>query len=174
MAGWLFSLASAAIPPWCLNESAPAVPHMYGDLGHVDLVGPRGEVGQYIDVPAAAAPLFSQGLAQLWGFNNVEALRSFEAAAELVPECALCHWGVAMAFAPNINYILENQTMLNTAANRANQLASQQATLLLLFSQPNVFTNHPATHTHVPNSFSLPHIRHVAWRWLICAVLADE
>jgi hypothetical protein len=153
-------LASAAIPPWCLNESAPAVPHMYGDLGHVDLVGPRGEVGQYIDVPAAAAPLFSQGLAQLWGFNNVEALRSFEAAAELVPECALCHWGVAMAFAPNINYILENQTMLNTAANRANQLASQQATLLLLFSQTSVFT---PRHTH---TYQTPLACHIFDTWL--------
>jgi hypothetical protein len=131
----LLSTSAAAIPPWCVNESAPAIPQMYGDLGAIDLVGPRGETGQYIDVPAAVAPLFRQGLAQLWGFNNLEALRSFEAAAELSPQCALCHWGVAMAYAPNINYILENQTMLNTAANRANALARQQATLPLLLSQ---------------------------------------
>jgi hypothetical protein len=92
--------------PWCLNASALAKPGMYGDMGDIDLLGPRGKYGQYIDVPddKTVAQLWQQGIAHLFGFNNVEALRSLSSAAYLDPECALCHWGVAMCYAPNIKW----------------------------------------------------------------------
>lgn len=46
---------------------------------------------------------FDQGLTLLYNFNHAEAIRSFEAAAQLDPDCAMAHWGVAYAHGPNIN-----------------------------------------------------------------------
>ena len=46
---------------------------------------------------------FDQGLAWFHGFNHGAALRSFRQAAEIDPECAMAHWGVALALGPHIN-----------------------------------------------------------------------
>lgn len=40
---------------------------------------------------------FNQGLSLIYGFNYAEAVRSFRQAAELDPNCAICHWGIAYA-----------------------------------------------------------------------------
>ena len=96
---------------------------MYGDMGSAaGLVGVAGDLPKDGDVRG----LVEQGVAHVFGFNLVEALRNFETAAALAPECALCHWGVAASFAPNINYYVENQTRLNAAATRALELADAQ------------------------------------------------
>jgi len=34
----------------------------------------------------------------LYGFNHGEAIRSFDHAARLDPNCAMCYWGVAYAY----------------------------------------------------------------------------
>jgi len=52
---------------------------------------------------------FDQGLRLTYGFNHDEAVRSFERAAELDPDCAMCHWGVAYALGPNINLPMETK-----------------------------------------------------------------
>lgn len=46
---------------------------------------------------------FDQGLTLLYGFNHAEAIRSFEVAGKLDPDCAMAWWGVALAYGPNIN-----------------------------------------------------------------------
>ena len=46
---------------------------------------------------------FNQGLAFLHGFNHRAAIRAFQQAAEIDPECAMTHWGVALACGPHIN-----------------------------------------------------------------------
>jgi tetratricopeptide (TPR) repeat protein len=46
---------------------------------------------------------FNQGLAWFHGFHHGAALRSFEEAARLDPDCAMAHWGVALALGPHIN-----------------------------------------------------------------------
>src|SRR5258708_5497097 len=48
---------------------------------------------------------FDQGLGFLYGFNHRAAIRAFQQAAELDPECAMAHWGVALACGPHINSI---------------------------------------------------------------------
>jgi tetratricopeptide (TPR) repeat protein len=48
---------------------------------------------------------FDQGLAFLHGFNHRAAIRAFQQATELDPECAMAHWGVALACGPHINSI---------------------------------------------------------------------
>jgi tetratricopeptide (TPR) repeat protein len=49
---------------------------------------------------------FDQGLRFLFGFNHGMAIRSFEEAARLDPECAMAHWGIALACGPHINFPL--------------------------------------------------------------------
>ncbi|WP_342115155.1 tetratricopeptide repeat protein [Pseudoduganella sp. OTU4001] len=51
----------------------------------------------------AARQLFAQGVAQAYGFNEAEAIRSFKAALAKDPGCAMCAWGVAWQLGPNIN-----------------------------------------------------------------------
>src|SRR5213595_1661436 len=46
---------------------------------------------------------FNQGLAFLHGFNHGAAIRSFQEAARLDPNCAMAHWGIALAYGPHIN-----------------------------------------------------------------------
>ena len=46
---------------------------------------------------------FNQGLILTYGFNHGEAIRSFKEAIRLDANCAMCHWGVALALGPNIN-----------------------------------------------------------------------
>jgi len=106
--------------PWCTDPQHPAEVGMYGDMGYVDLINNEGQV------PENVIGLFRQGLTHIYGFNNFEALRNFRTATKLSPDCALCFWGVAMSFAPNINYYIENQTALNDAANTASKLAKSQ------------------------------------------------
>jgi len=54
---------------------------------------------------AEAQRYFDQGLGFLQGFNHRAAIRAFQQAAELDPECAMAHWGVALACGPHINSI---------------------------------------------------------------------
>ena len=50
-----------------------------------------------------AQRFFDQGLKLVYAFNHAEAVRSFQRAAELDPDCAMAYWGVALALGPNIN-----------------------------------------------------------------------
>jgi tetratricopeptide (TPR) repeat protein len=49
---------------------------------------------------------FDQGLGFLHGFNHNAAIRAFKQAAELDPQCAMAHWGIALASGPHINFAL--------------------------------------------------------------------
>jgi tetratricopeptide (TPR) repeat protein len=46
---------------------------------------------------------FDQALTLAYAFNHAEAKRSFEEAARLDPNCAICYWGIALVLGPNIN-----------------------------------------------------------------------
>lgn len=58
---------------------------------------------------------FDQGLALLHGFNHRAAIRSFQEAASLDPQCAMAHWGIALAAGPHINYPLMPLPMADLA-----------------------------------------------------------
>ena len=49
---------------------------------------------------------FDQGLRFLYGFNHSAAIRSFNEATRLDPECAMAHWAIALAHGPHINFPL--------------------------------------------------------------------
>jgi len=46
---------------------------------------------------------FDQGLRLYYAFNHAEAIRAFAEAARHDPDCAMCYWGIALAYGPNIN-----------------------------------------------------------------------
>ena len=46
---------------------------------------------------------FDQALTLAYGFNHLEAERSFREAARLDDRCAICFWGAALVLGPNIN-----------------------------------------------------------------------
>src|SRR6267378_5585827 len=58
---------------------------------------------------------FDQGLALLHGFNHRGAIRSFQEAARIDPQCAMAHWGAALAAGPHINYPLVPPLMAELA-----------------------------------------------------------
>jgi tetratricopeptide (TPR) repeat protein len=64
-------------------------------------------LGSYARTVSTASPeaqrYFDQGLAFMYAFNHDEAIRAFTRAAELDPDCAMAHWGVAIANGPHIN-----------------------------------------------------------------------
>src|ERR1700757_3813272 len=47
---------------------------------------------------------FDQGLGFFYGSNHRAPIRAFQQAAELDPECAMAHWGAALACGPHINF----------------------------------------------------------------------
>jgi tetratricopeptide (TPR) repeat protein len=58
-------------------------------------------------VPRAQA-YFDQGLRLTWGFNHPEAIRAFREAQRLDSTCAICWWGEAYAWGPNINAAMDS------------------------------------------------------------------
>ncbi|HSJ23908.1 MAG TPA: hypothetical protein VK929_04425 [Longimicrobiales bacterium] len=60
-------------------------------------------------VPAAQA-YFDQGLRLYYAFNHGEAIRAFEEAGRLDPRCAMCSWGVALSYGPNINLPMDAES----------------------------------------------------------------
>jgi pimeloyl-ACP methyl ester carboxylesterase/tetratricopeptide (TPR) repeat protein len=68
------------------------------------LAAGMGEVNHPVSTTNAdAQKFFNQGLAYLYGFNHEEAVRSFRRAAELDPQLAMAHWGIALALGSNYN-----------------------------------------------------------------------
>jgi tetratricopeptide (TPR) repeat protein len=70
---------------------------------------------------------FDQGLLLTYGFNHAEALRSFQTATALDPNCAMCYWGIAYVWGPNINAGMETEGVPSAwaAVQTANTLSSR-------------------------------------------------
>ena len=77
------------------------------------------------DVPMAQR-YFDQGLVLAYGFNHAEAARSFRAAQQLDPTCAICYWGEALVLGPNINALMDpaDNGLAWSALQTARRLAS--------------------------------------------------
>ena len=73
-----------------------------------------------------AQRLFDQGLLLCFAFDHEEAVRLFERALELDPECASAYWGIALANGPNINNAAMDETRsvaAHAAIERARELS---------------------------------------------------
>lgn len=113
-----------------LSQNTPAQ-HQHGSGGDAKpavLVPGLGDVHHPVSTRNPEAQLyFNQGLALVYGFNHDEAVRSFKRAAELDPQLAMAHWGVALALGPNINMDIdaERQKAAYEAVQKALALASK-------------------------------------------------
>jgi tetratricopeptide (TPR) repeat protein len=84
---------------WAGGEPPAGVAPLLDDLGdHHHPITTRTPLAQRY---------FNQGLSLIFAFNHAEAIRSFEDAVTIDPECALCYWGIALALGPNINAPME-------------------------------------------------------------------
>jgi tetratricopeptide (TPR) repeat protein len=73
---------------------------------------------------------FNQGMRLYYAFNHQEAIRAFEEAVRLDPNCAMCAWGIALALGPNIN------VPMDVDAGRAAYAAVQKAIRLEVHASP--------------------------------------
>lgn len=64
-----------------------------------------------------AQKFFDQGLAYIYAFNHEEAVRSFKRAAELDPQLAMAHWGIALALGSNYNLQADAPQLKEAYAN---------------------------------------------------------
>jgi tetratricopeptide (TPR) repeat protein len=102
----------APTPPSSLSDTVP----LYTNLGsHHKRISTR--------VPATQQ-YFDQGLRLVYGFNHAEAIRSFTRAAELDSTCAMCYWGIALAYGPHVN------APMDSASGVAAYAAAQKALAL--------------------------------------------
>ncbi len=63
-----------------------------------------GKHGMKVSTVNERAQLFfNQGVNLYYGFNHLEAYRSFKEVARLDPDCAMAYWGQALSLGPNIN-----------------------------------------------------------------------
>ena len=98
-----FALLACAAPGWATESTAtPEQPTSLSDT--VPLYTNLGSHHKRIStrVPATQQ-YFDQGLRLVYGFNHAEAIRSFTRAADLDPTCAMCYWGIALAYGPHVN-----------------------------------------------------------------------
>ena len=74
----------------------------YGIGGKAQLFPDMGAYTRPVTTDSEKAQrYFDQGLKFIYGFNHDEAVRSFAAATELDPGCAMAWWGIAYAQGPN-------------------------------------------------------------------------
>jgi len=109
---WGTESTVAPAPPTSNAETVP----LYTNLGsHTKRISTN---------VAATQQYFDQGLRLVYGFNHAEAIRSFTRAAELDPTCAMCYWGIALAYGPNVN------APMDAASGGAAYAAAQKALAL--------------------------------------------
>src|SRR5262249_52935641 len=73
---------------------------------------------------------FNQGLRLVYGFNHAQAIRAFQHAAELDAMCAMCYWGIALAYGPHVN------APMDAASGVAAYAAVQRARSLMSHATP--------------------------------------
>lgn len=106
----LLTLASPALLQFSVHASEVITPNAAPKS--TDLQAPLFDnLGDHqfpVSTPNPLAQRYvNQGLTLAYGFNHAEAFRSFKAAAELDPTCAMCHWGMAYVLGPNINAAMQ-------------------------------------------------------------------
>ncbi|REJ85667.1 MAG: hypothetical protein DWQ34_28405 [Planctomycetota bacterium] len=77
-----------------VDDVSPQAPLLDGMGRHKHPVSTDNELAQRY---------FNQGMILAFGFNHAEAARSFRAAQQLDPDCAMAYWGEAWVLGPNIN-----------------------------------------------------------------------
>jgi tetratricopeptide (TPR) repeat protein len=95
------------------------------------LMNNLGDYSFKVSTTGEAQKFFDQGLILYYGFNHLEAYRSFREAARLDPSCAMCWWGQALSLGPNINSPMDpsDASLVLKAVNRAKANAANSTKL---------------------------------------------
>jgi len=113
-------------------EAPPAVP-LYDNLGdHAYAITTSQPLAQQY---------FDQGLRLYYAFNHAEAIRAFDEAARLDPDCAMCSWGAALAYGPNINLPMDSASgaaayaAIQNAQGAASHASAKEQALIRALAQ---------------------------------------
>ncbi|HJU87669.1 MAG TPA: hypothetical protein VJ788_09900, partial [Gemmatimonadota bacterium] len=123
-----FALNVAAAALLSVTSSPADTVVLFDDLGehHYEISTTNPIAQQYFD----------QGLRLMWGFNHAEAIRAFDQAAKIDPECAICYWGIAYSYGPNINAPMDSAsgvaawTALQAAIERKAHASESEAAFI--------------------------------------------
>jgi tetratricopeptide (TPR) repeat protein len=117
---WPAALGPRPIEATMNYGAAPGAP-----MGSPPIFTDLGTHQHPVSCTPEAQKYFDQGLRLVYAFNHDEAVRAFNEAARLDPNCAMAYWGVALALGPNINLPLdaERATAAHAALQRAIALA---------------------------------------------------
>lgn len=116
---WLLAIIALSTVP---SDSVP----IYTNLGSY-----RFPIGSRVP---KVQDYFNQGLRLAYAFNHDEAIRAFKEGARRDPKCAICWWGVAYSYGPNINLPMDSangaaawEAVQKAKALAANGSAREQA-----------------------------------------------
>lgn len=139
LARHLCRVALALATVFAVNGSSSAQ-HRHASVTATDPVPLYGTLGTHQYEITTRNPqaqrYFSQGLRLVWAFNHAEAIRSFEEAERLDPSCAMCAWGIAFAYGPNINAGMDEPSGLRAgdaiqrALDKANHVTRRERALI--------------------------------------------
>jgi len=120
-----------------------------------------------------SAPLaqqyFDQGLRLYYAFNHTEAVRSFREAQRLDPSCAMCYWGEALAYGPNINLAMDRPSALaayaavEKAVDVRSHASTKEAALIDALARRYV-ENAPEDRAHLDEAYAVA-MDELAQRW---------
>ena len=85
----VFLVICIAISTGCGKREKKKIAPLFDNLGFFDF--------KITTKSRLAQQYFDQGLVLYYAFEDVEAIRSFDAAISADPECAMCYWGLALA-----------------------------------------------------------------------------
>jgi tetratricopeptide (TPR) repeat protein len=120
---------SSAPPAMCGSPSNKAVIKLIDTTRQiVPLFNGLGDhVMKVTSSSSDAKKFFNQGLNLYYGFNHLEAYRSFKEAARLDPGMAMAFWGLALSLGPNINAAMDpaDASVVFAAITKAQSLKSK-------------------------------------------------
>ncbi|MEZ5894542.1 MAG: hypothetical protein R3C58_15520 [Parvularculaceae bacterium] len=90
-----FFISAAKAYAQAAEDTDPSGPKLTPDLGaiHYAVTSSKPETQGWFD----------QGVAYVYNFNHAEGVKAFKQAQKIDPDCAMCYWGEAFAYGPNIN-----------------------------------------------------------------------
>jgi tetratricopeptide (TPR) repeat protein len=100
--------AAAALPAQQTPSKAARSVPLFTDLGtlHHPISSKSADAQKYFD----------QGMRLVFAFNHGEAIRAFTEAARLDPSCAICYWGIALAYGPHVNAEMDSASAVQAYA----------------------------------------------------------
>jgi tetratricopeptide (TPR) repeat protein len=107
-------------------ESLPAQQVVAKASSAVPLFSNLGDFHHPISSKVAdAQKYFDQGMRLVFAFNHGEAIRAFSEAARLDANCAICYWGIALAYGPHVNAGMDSASGVQAyqALQKAKRLA---------------------------------------------------